>query len=362
MTRFRSPLRSALRYLIAAALCWTVAAVADAPQSADAAGLHSDTVFTEYSPLSRTSELVRRLFSPLQAQRAIAAIAAAHGQVREQAIDLRNERFTVYVPPTMPADGYGLLVFVPPWNDARVPDGWTGVFDAHGLVFVSAAHSGNDASVLDRREPLALLAAYNAMQRFHIDPQRVFVGGFSGGSRVAMRLALAFPDLFRGALLNAGSDPIGTGGIVLPPQDLMQRFQESTRLVYLTGKDDAPRREMDAASQRSMTRWCVFDVQSVPIAWTGHEVPNATALERGVAALGSHAPADADKLAACRTDYTDEMDKNLDEIARLSADGRDDRAKPLLEKTDEKFGGLSAPRIIELARTIEAAAAASDRR
>ena len=54
-----------------------------------------------------------------------------------------------------------------------------------------------------------VLAAYNVMKRYAVDPQRVFVSGFSGGARVAMRLALAYPDLFRGALMDAGSDPIG---------------------------------------------------------------------------------------------------------------------------------------------------------
>jgi hypothetical protein len=35
----------------------------------DATGLHRDIPFSEYSSLSRTSEMVRRLFSPLQAWR-----------------------------------------------------------------------------------------------------------------------------------------------------------------------------------------------------------------------------------------------------------------------------------------------------
>src|SRR5437879_3459051 len=94
-----------------------------------------------------------------------------------------------------------------------------------------AARSGNDASVLARREPLALLAAHNLMQRYPVDPERVYVGGFSGGARVAMRLALGYPDLFRGAILNAGSDPIGGAEIPLPPRDMFMRFQSSKRIV-----------------------------------------------------------------------------------------------------------------------------------
>jgi len=75
---------------------------------------------------------------------------------------------------------------------------------------VTAANSGNDAPTIDRREPLALLAAHNTMKQYPVDPQQVYIGGFSGGARVALRLALAYPDVFHGALLNAGSDRYST--------------------------------------------------------------------------------------------------------------------------------------------------------
>ena len=94
-------------------------------------------------------------------------------------------------------------------------------------------------TTLTRRAPLALLAAYNLMSRYPVDAQKVYVGGFSGGARIALRLALAYPDLFHGALLNAGSDPLGMPGRPhrRSPQ-LLQQFQESTRLVYVTGEHD----------------------------------------------------------------------------------------------------------------------------
>jgi pimeloyl-ACP methyl ester carboxylesterase len=59
----------------------------------------------------------------------------------------------------------------------------------------------------------------------------------SGGSRVALRLALGFPDVFRGAFLNAGSDPIGDAQTPLPPAELFSRFQEMTRLAARIGMD-----------------------------------------------------------------------------------------------------------------------------
>src|SRR6185437_14118655 len=169
-----------------------IAASASAP-----AGLQRNVVFAAYSPLAGSAELMRRLMSPLEAMRLQRQLVQQHQALREQSIDLRRERFVIYVPTRAPpANGFALLVFVPPWKQAVVPQDWIPALDGSGTIFVSANDSGNDADVLDRREPLALLAAYNIMRRYRIDPQRVYVGGFSGGSKVALRLALAYPDLF----------------------------------------------------------------------------------------------------------------------------------------------------------------------
>jgi hypothetical protein len=317
------------------------------------AGLQADVVFADYSPLSQATELMRRLLSPLQVLRTNAAIAHSGRGVNEQSIDLAREKFAIYVPPSMPPDGYALLVFIPPWEQAIVPASWTAVLDRHGIIFVTAAHSGNDTSLLDRREPLALLAAHNIVQRYPIDPARAYVGGFSGGSRVALRLALAYPDLFRGALLNAGSDPIGTGQIPLPPAKLMHKFQESTRLVYLTGNDDAPRLDMDMHSRTSMQNWCVFDVKSLLVAWSGHEVPNATVFNRGLSALEEHESPAPEKLDACRCRYEQELDAQLQEVGNLLTSGKIDAARTLLDKIDARYGGLAAPRSIGFAQTLE---------
>ena len=344
-----------MAYRIAAIAALLAACVPALAVVADAAptGLQANVRFSDYSPLSRAAEIERRLFSPVQALRTNAAIAKSGRDVREQSIDLAQEEFAVYIPPTQPESGYALLVFVPPSEAATVPPRWTGELDRHGMIFVTAARSGNDASVLDRREPLALLAAHNIMLRYPVDPEKVYVGGFSGGSRVAMRLALGYPDLFHGALLNAGSDPIGTGQIRLPPAALMHTFQETTRLVYLTGRDDAPRIEMDAHSRDSMQGWCVFDIKTVTVAWTGHEAAGAAAFNQGLDALESRDLPAPEKVAACRRRYERELGEQLAKVEQLQISGKQQAAENLLDAVDERFGGLAAPRSVELARRHE---------
>jgi pimeloyl-ACP methyl ester carboxylesterase len=328
-------------------------AFADDPQMGTT-GLQRDVVFTDYSPLSQNTELVRRLMTPLSAVRMRRAIAQSELAVREQSIDLAHEKFVLYVPSRAPPHGYALLVFVPPWPDARVPWGWASKLEQHGVIFVSAANSGNDASILDRREPLALLAAQNVMRRYRIDPERVYVGGFSGGSRVALRIALGYPDVFHGALLNAGSDPIGDAEAPLPPAELFRTFRSSTRLVYLTGQQDTPNLDKDGGSRLSMRNWCVFNVDTQEMPRVGHEVADSVVLNRALRTLFRDPRPDPDKLAECRARIEEKLSAELRHVEDLLADGKSDDALKLLERIDTHYGGLAAPRSIALAEQIEA--------
>ena len=320
-----------------------------AAQSIQAAGeTFRDIVFVDYSERSSSAELARRMLSPLAALQLERQMARAGKQMVEQPIKLSEENFVVYVPSPRPARGYALLVFVPPWEDARLPPGWTPVLDRYGVIFVSAARSGNDESVFDRREPLALLAAHNAMQRYPVDPERVFIGGFSGGARVALRLALGYPDVFRGAFLNAGSDPIGDAKIPIPPKELFLQFQ-SMHLVYVTGEGDTSQLNEDLSSMHSMKKWCVFDVQSHVVRSGGHEVADSTALAWALNVLVQAVRPDSNKLGACRLAIEEELNIKMQELDSLAAAGHDDEAQKLLLKIDGHFGGLAAPRSIELA-------------
>jgi poly(3-hydroxybutyrate) depolymerase len=331
---------------------WLAASIPEASAAPAATGLSSEVVFTEYSPLAASSELVRRLLSPLAAAQVQGMLTRSSERLIEQSIDLGAERFVVYVPPQVPPRGYALLVFVPPWAEARLPAGWNAVLDRYGMIYVSAARSGNPENVLGRREPLALLAAYNVMQHYPVDPERVYVGGFSGGSRIAMRLALGYPDVFRGALLNAGSDPLGGGVPPLPPAELFQRFQDSTRLVYLTGEHDTARRAMDADSLQSMRRWCVFEVDSVITPAAVHEVATPAALASALHALTTPSRPDAAKLASCRSDVAKELAAELHQARTLIEGGRRAEAQKLLIDIDRRFGGLAAPQSLELQKAL----------
>jgi pimeloyl-ACP methyl ester carboxylesterase len=337
-------------------LLWLGVAISPMPATcgtvAGFTGLQSDVVFSDYSPLSSSAELMHRFLSPLNAMRAGKRLAHSAVALRDQPIDLAQERFAVYVPSHSPAEGYGLLVFVPPWENAMLQRGWAAILDRHGVIFVSAANSGNQANILDRREPLALLAARNIMQRYHVDPARIYVGGFSGGSRVALRLALGFPDVFRGAFLNAGSDPIGDAQAPLPTPELFSRFQEMTRIVYISGQNDAVNVEKDAASAQSLREWCAFDWYAERSPWMGHEVAGPAVLGRALDMLDKHAEPNPARLKNCRMRIDQELEKTIAQANDLLAAGNADAARRSLVKIDTRYGGLAAPRSVDLAARI----------
>ncbi|KZC35493.1 UNVERIFIED_ORG: hypothetical protein RHOFW104R5_29520 [Rhodanobacter sp. FW104-R5] len=326
------------------------AMVAAAPPLA-ATGLQQAARFADTTPLADSTELARRLLTPLSFQRLQRYLAAHAGTMRTQPLDPAQEKFAVHVPAgAPPAEGYGLLVFVPPWPQAALPQGWTQALDRHGLIFVSAANSGNAADVMDRRVPLALLAWANIRGRYPLDPARVYVGGFSGGSRVALRIALAYPDVFRGVLLEAGSDPIGEPPVSLPPADLFRRFQQDTRLVYLTGGQDEAHLRMDVTSRQSMQEWCVAGGETVAMPWRGHEIAEPAALGHALDALARPAAADAGKLAACRARNDRALSSRLAEVAATLAHG----ARAQLDAIDSRYGGLAAAALLEWAARLDA--------
>jgi hypothetical protein len=311
--------------------------------------IRAGVTFTRYSPLSRNAELARRMLTPLTDRHAARLLAAKGETLREQAIDLAQEKFGFRIPAVAPPkNGYGLLVFIAPWPESHFPRLWRPPLDRHGLIFVTMANAGNDSKVYERRMPLALLAYENMRATYPIDPQRVYASGLSGGSRVALMLALGYPDVFHGALLNAGSDPIGGDrGVHLPPADLFAQFQHS-RLVYLTGEHDELNLRDDLASRDSMREWCVLDVVVKAMPRQAHELADAFALEGALDALDRPRAVDEAELARCNANLQAGLASQIAAGRAALARGDKDAAKALINQIDARYGGLAAPAVVDL--------------
>lgn len=282
--------------------------------------------------------------------------AAASGkQLREQPLNLAHESFSLYVPALTPPRGYALLVFIPPSDAPHLPSSWHSTLDRHGTILVMASNSGNEQPIWDRRIPLALAGAVNVLKRYPVNPDRVFIGGFSGGSRVAMRIALDYPDVFRGALLNAGSDPIATPLATLPAAPLFEQFQRESKLVYVTGESDSVNLEADIGSRQSMNAWCVLGTSSEIMFRTAHEAPSSIYLDQALNKLEAAPPAKYDQLTACRDKIAKQLATKLQDVRSRLAHDEPQEALKELRAVDQRFGGLAAPESVELYQRLKPA-------
>jgi dienelactone hydrolase len=326
--------------------------IAHAGDASDStAAVQHDVVFTEYSPLSGSLELARRMLSPLTFAQLEREAKRKNVKLREQPVDLAKERYALFVPAQTPPQGYALLVFIAPWQAGAVPRNWISALDRHGMILVTAANSGNTENVLDRRIPLALLAAFNVMQRYPVDKDRLFIGGMSGGSRVALRVALAFPDMFHALLLHSGSDRIGTAEAPLPSAELFKQFQEM-RFVYLTGENDRVNLDTDVESRASLQYWCAYDIDVEPFPFAGHELAGSRDIDLALTALGAHVLPKPDRLASCRAHRQKDISEQLQEVDDLLGRGKSHDARALLQKIDIRFAGLAATKSVELAQKL----------
>ena len=344
---------------VAAATCSGAVAAGDAP-AALPPGWHEDQVFDRHSPLAAKWEFARRVFTPTTFDRLRRFERAAGVVAAEHALDLREERFDVFVPGRRPPGGYGLVVFVSPMQDFVLPADWKRELDKRGIAFVAARRSGNRENMYERRMPLALHAYGNVAARLPLDPERVVVAGFSGGARIAQRLALAYPDVFRGAILFASSDPFGVPGVrpgeapLWPPlREFMETFQARTRVVFITGSQDLPNRARDARTRESLRDYCVRHVTEIAISRLGHWLPDRRGLSRALDAVGPGSGVAADGPdAGCDGRLQRRVEAALDDVAALLDAGRARAAGEALGRVEDRFGGLAAPRSVELSHRI----------
>lgn len=315
--------------------------------------LLKDQVFDRYSPLAAADEFSRRVFTPTTFDR-LQRFQVAMGQhAVEQTVDLSKERFDIFIPARKPEAGYGLLVFVSPIRRWPLTHDWKKVLDRHGIIYVSAQRSGNPENVYERRIPLALHALENIRARYPIDPERLIISGFSGGSRTAIRIAAAYADVFTGALLIGGAKVMGEEDFAPPPQEIMEQLQTRMRVVYATGKLDMPNRRLDGRSITALHERCVAGVFKIDDPKIGHEVPDRKNLERALKRL--QRPLEAKLLQAQQTCAVQlaqrvEADVRAAELAYQQHDYISAGEK--LGEADLAWGGLASERLIELARLL----------
>ncbi len=213
------------------------------------------TVLPERSPLSAI-EVYRGRYGLSDAD--LRATDPAGGEY-----DLADESFELYVPESYAdGDAHGLFVWVSP-----TPYGGFGnpeferLLAERKLIWIGANNSGNGRWGW-YRVGLALDAVHNASRLYSIDPQRIYVAGYSGGGRISSQASMLYPEVFSGGLFVYGCDyfeqlpvPDRPGSLwparfAAPSKVAQERLRSESRFVLLTGDRDFNRAQTKAIHKR----------------------------------------------------------------------------------------------------------------
>jgi hypothetical protein len=203
------------------------------------------------------------------------------------AFDVKTQAWEVYVPPDYdPKIPYGLLVWISSDESGRPREEWKPIFQKKRLIFVGANKSGNDHDPVLRRIPLALNAVFNLKKLYTLDPERIYISGFSGGGRAASWAAIGFGDIFSGGFYMCGCNAIGGEMVEIPSASILSKVKRRNRYVFFTGNVDFNLQD----SKNSFASYKSRHVQNITyleVQGMGHEVADAEYLEKGIAALDS---------------------------------------------------------------------------
>ena len=138
-----------------------------------------------------------------------------------------------------------LLLFVSPSNKPAAFREWATVCRRNGILLASPYDAGNKCPG-PKRVRIVMDVLSDLKSNHNIDPDRTYIGGFSGGGRIACMIAFAFPEHFGGVM------PVCAGGQLRDESWLRQRVVDRLSIAQLTGEKDFNRGEVERLRQREL--------------------------------------------------------------------------------------------------------------
>ena len=161
--------------------------------------------------------------------------------------DVTKEEFEVLLPPDYQAGkSYGLFIWISAGDMPSIGKDWEAELAKRDIIFAGARNSGNKRNIFDRMR-MAIDANHNMRQRYPIDGRRVYVSGFSGGSRVASMVGVCWAEMFSGTIcfmgVNFYTDITGEDGKLYtlnysPDDEVVGLAKRYCRYVLVTAERD----------------------------------------------------------------------------------------------------------------------------
>lgn len=203
---------------------------------------------------------------------------------------LDNEHMWIRLPADHdPEATAGLVVWVSPTPNWRIPPPFAVVLDGLGFIAVGVDNTGNQRAIIDRLQ-LQFDAIATVADRYRVDPDRVYVTGVSGGGRCSSILVGCFPDRFAGALPIVGLDsphvlPLDDGKLIAGSFKRQRgdrlRLVRERRVFAITGSEDFNRAEMEERAHRQEADGVPIRLEIVP-GMTHADLPAAELVAEGM--------------------------------------------------------------------------------
>ena len=212
-----------------------------------------------------------------------------HAIEQPPAYDVSKEVFDVIVPPGYKAsEPHGLFIWISSSDKTSIPKEWEALLAKQKLVFVAARKSGNPRNLFDRMR-MAIDANVHLRTLYAIDGRRVYVSGFSGGSRVASMLGVCYADMFSGTAcfmgVNFYTDVVGEDGKTyglnfLPDDDVVALAKRFCRYALVTADKDFNRPNTRAVLKQGFAAEGFANAKLFEVPGSGHQLPPAEWLKK----------------------------------------------------------------------------------
>lgn len=194
-----------------------------------------------------------------------------------------EQSYELYVPKSLkPGTAPGLILFISPGDRATGLNALREACEAGQLIFASPHRAGNNTDT--RRRVRIVLDVLDDLRRRHgVDPDRTYIGGFSGGGRIACAIGFSLPEYFGGVL------PVCAAGELREEPWLRQRVRDRLSVAHVTGDGDFNRGEVERF--RGPMLAAVGVRSKVWVApRTGHAIPSPAQMSDAVAWLDEALP------------------------------------------------------------------------
>jgi len=174
----------------------------------------------------------------------------------------------------------GVLVFVSPTDSGEPPAGWLALLQQKQLSWIAADGFGNEELVA-QRVLVAVMGLALAQRSATLDRKRIYVGGMSGGGRIASMTAPRFPEMFSGGLYIVGAN------FWIPDDARLKQLAAANRYVFITGERDFNHNDVNRVFSRYRSNGLNSSLL-MDLPGYGHEYPNVEQLGQAIDFLDAH--------------------------------------------------------------------------